>query len=671
MSTLRPAKAQQQQTVPTTQPAVHEQLIRPDPLPNPDWKGDARRMGLLRTIDAQFGLPYADPREELDRQEIVGEVRNADGSPVPEDLEIMVSVHGTRPQGRESLGRRTQFTMKVRHGRFDETTKFGYVWFTVDHPGFAPQLLGPMLTTPGGSLKCDIVLEAGFTARVRVVDQDGQPIAGARITAMRLLNGEQVLDRTLPSASVSDAGGVISIPHSAEAPTRIFVVAEGFVDRDPDLNWSLREESQPWNRDRVIEHRMPRAMPVTGRVLSPDGKPAVGAKLFVTAISISNPMGGMTMGREPDQSIAVTNDQGDFVITTISTRGTVTLMALATDGGRAIVDGVKAGTSGLMLQLRPAATLRGKLKGQLDRIVVDGKPTVYFDYEDDETSLPYAANNDPTPSGYHEGPQPNTAVEVRVTNGTGEFEIPRLYHGTVILGVAGERSEYRIDCKDLSVDINVPAPPSQGSEGIVLQEVAATLVPPQGREPAEGFVRFAPNWDYEGPGCWSYRGERFVAVHRGKVSLNLPSPNSVTLYSDALVGYSFPPVRVGLGTDEPNGLHRIEAKNGTVIPLLPAGAVYGSLGFIPYGMTIYAQPKVPDEAGFGDPRRYNGAINESRRTYVIHSVPLGTHVGVFAECYNYNEGAWSTLTLIDDVILNDQSPALRFDVSSETLKKWR
>lgn len=643
---------------------------------SPSPANERRRMDLLRSIDAEFGVPYADPHDDNDRQTITGTIRMADGSPLPADLAVEVQIRGTRSEGLLRPGRLTHVTTRPADGRFEAATPFGYAWLTVNHPELGPSIVGPLLTSPGGSVKHDFVLDRGFTARVRVVDQEGRPVAGARLGEMEIYAGEQWIKRAPagpPPASGSD--GVLSIPHCSAVPTRVCLVSDEYTDRGFDFDFGQPGTDQVWSPDRPIEHRMSRAMPVTGRVLLPDATPAAGAKLVLTTLSTSNPHGGWTrtlyQTNAAIRPIGVADAHGDFRITSIAKQGTVGLMALAADGSRAVVPGVKAGTTGLVIRLRRPATLRLTLTGSLDRLpVVDGKPTIWFGYEDAETAMPRFLTGIAPPSGYHSGPPPSTSVEVRINNGIGKCEISNLFTGSVELDIGGGRHWQQVAGEDIDTRIAVGSGASRdpAREEIQWETVTANLVPPPGREPPQGFLRFVSNWDCDGKWRWSHSGERFAAVHDAKANLTAAAPNNwIELHSDALIGYTFDPKRVDLKLASSNP----PATQSTRIDLRPAGAIYGSVGLPGPNVRIYAEVKTqPPQAlenhfGYEPFGRSTAAVNEVRGTYVIHSAPLNTHVGVYIE--QWVNGTMSKKALLDDVVLTEETPAHRLDLAAEML----
>lgn len=54
----------------------------------------------------------------------------------------------------------------------------GLVWLSLQPDDYAPKLVGPFDVRPGATVEgIDVVLEPGFPARVRVVDEHGKPVA--------------------------------------------------------------------------------------------------------------------------------------------------------------------------------------------------------------------------------------------------------------------------------------------------------------------------------------------------------------------------------------------------------------------------------------------------------------------------------------------------------------
>ena len=139
-----------------------------------------QRIDKITEISKEYGFEDREygPEDEL---RISGVVRTYDGRPVPEDTYIKLRSH--RPSHGLSKGismsKSGHFT---RDGSLNSRIEYGRVSAMVRSKSYAPAFVGPFEAEPGGSIEgIELVLGKGFEGRMKVIDEAGQPIRGAKI----------------------------------------------------------------------------------------------------------------------------------------------------------------------------------------------------------------------------------------------------------------------------------------------------------------------------------------------------------------------------------------------------------------------------------------------------------------------------------------------------------
>ncbi|MEJ7640479.1 MAG: carboxypeptidase-like regulatory domain-containing protein, partial [Singulisphaera sp.] len=122
-------------------------------------------------------------------------------------------------------------TLGPLKARFSTGVHAGRVWLSVGPEGFAPKVVGPFDAKPGAIIEgIDIVLEPGFPARVRVVDEHGAAVARARVNGGLSVDGSAAYRA---QGLITDGDGVAKIAHAARGGYRMSVQARGFQVAEP------------------------------------------------------------------------------------------------------------------------------------------------------------------------------------------------------------------------------------------------------------------------------------------------------------------------------------------------------------------------------------------------------------------------------------------------------
>ena len=378
---------------------------------------------LERAVEYEVSLTYNEAEKwlmcgvaEKVSIEVRGTVITWDGRPLPPST--TVCVEGRYPNGGAStnprLGPDGRFFASM--GLSDEGGK-GEVHLTISAPGYAPFFLGPI---ESDVKDLTFVLQAGFTARVKLADESGNPISGA------VLEGRYADDTGKLRAYgdwvtigdvVTDADGVATIEHCGDKPLTLVAYVPGY--QGDTRVFALNASDVPvWT--------LRKSRPASGVVLSKaDGKPIAGAELMLYRAGGAEHVEFATMrrpGRRP-----TTDEAGRFTITTLRDDGSYGFQVDAKGYENAILEDVRAGTADLEVRLGPEIYVRGKFVGPLE--VLGGLK-----------ELDYWPQPQPDAIGARFGAR----VDLDVRDGAAYFEIRRLWPGTLTLSLPG---------KDISIDV--------------------------------------------------------------------------------------------------------------------------------------------------------------------------------------------------------------------------
>jgi len=684
--------------------------MAPAPIASLANLSDAQRIALLQDLDARYGLPYVEPGNPLDRQIVEGAVRTHDGTPLPGDLELCIAVQRTRSEG---LSSGCQFVpnVKVKHGNFRQELRFGVVSLLAQSADYAPLLAGPFLAIPGGNIgHLELVFDPGFTATIKVIDPSGKPVPNTRLAWGRYLNGVREFP-VIARPVTGDGAGVITIPHCRDWPAEIMVHADGYQNSHGSEPYAYGYKCHLSAEKAVVITLRP-ARATTGRAVSAATHlPVVGAK--VKQFSYRTAAGGGWDGSATN-TLAVTGTNGQFALTSLDDGATYGFIVEAPDGTRVILRDIKAGQSNITAELA-AAVVHGKVTGHLERIVVDGKPTIFYAVQDyDTSSMTFTGIAPPFGySGYRYDPWIPLPVEFR--DGAGYFNIGGLHRGLLRLNVAGANTWYSLVDRDLNVEIQVPVgslghrPEVEIGLRRVFRSVVATLQVPRGAPVATGFVRFQPLWDCSVTDAWGHSSRCYAPVVQGSARWSFPIPNNdVDILPGDLIGYTFGKVRVDLrpcsailfadgpappldqeilsripganyGNKQAEGLSEVLVlptmersamldewypypPRSVDIELRPGGAIFGNMPSDTGDVFEVAAVPVGIPAGEEIYQQIPGIVNPVRHTYIIHALPLGVHYKVMLRGYGYGS-EFRSVMIADDVSIDAAHVAARADLT--------
>lgn len=285
--------------------------------------------------------------------------------------------------------------------------------------GYATAFAGPF--SPPFKEKIDglhVALTKGFGATIQTVDEEGQPIEGAK------LKGYYPGPPLVSFADViTDASGESRVEHIGPARLDVRLNAEGYeADEIADIHL---DAARPY---RWI---LRRAQPLLGTVTSlATGQPIAGARIKLAGVrgphveSYSNP--------ESAPLLAIANARGHFALTTLRSDSTYYLFVEAAGHGGVLLGKVKSGQGDMNIVLGPELMVRGKVIHAPAGLIHGGTITAGYNQ--------YFPIGDQMMSTGHN-------VTMKPENGEAEFVIGPLYAYPV--GIRVGEKELNLDAKDL------------------------------------------------------------------------------------------------------------------------------------------------------------------------------------------------------------------------------
>lgn len=584
------------------------------------------RIDKIADISKQYGRDNRQYGPE-DKVRFSGIVRTYDGKPVPS------RVHLSFRSNRASYGTSLAAGM-AKDGSFSQSIDYGTTYITAIGEGYSPAFAGPFDAEPGGRIEgIELVLGEGFSGRILVVDEAGQPVRDAALTGGYTYPSSGSLFHTIQLAT--DANGVAAIEHAAAEKITLQIQADDFEPQQ------VQELVLDPNEIRTVV--LKRAQPVTGIVLAEaTGQPIEGAEIRIMASMQGSR--SFVEDRTSSPADAVTDSEGRFELKCLRQDRRYLLFVRAPGYAYRYVRDVETASPDLRVVLGPAKIIRGRVTGDLSLLPTDpgsGEPILYV-----ENAYRY-----PESSGYVDG---NGKTPVAIRDGVGHFEISDFWGQTVTLSAGME--EIRLDVErdpldDVAIDLK-----TMPQRRIVLR-----FQVPDGAPPVEGCVRTQFITD-RARQQWRGMTANWADIANNEASCEIPAPSHFSYNLDLShakrpVGYWF----------NGNSAIRVEAGEEPLVidvPVYPAGAIYGRV-LRPDGSVAAdasASLKVirtPSMAGDASPSfELSSMLNDraDRGTFNATPLPLGGQYAIIA----HEEYAFA---MSDAFTLNERNPIVNVDLT--------
>ena len=229
-----------------------------------------------------------------------------------------------------------------------------------------PEGLGGVLRlgiepSPGERYELGLALQSGATLRGQVLGEDGEPIPDVDVAVTLRGALAQVVDELREAKT--DAEGRFELPHVLTGRLlQITAKPEGWRAGKLILEEKLRDDQV---LDRLVL-RCSRGETMEGRVVYPDGAPAVGAKVVVsTDLSSVEPAMMGAAASSAMQSEVETDEEGRFWLQGLAEGKFKIGAGIEVEEGahagswEARLSGVQSGSEGVLLELQGLSPLRG------------------------------------------------------------------------------------------------------------------------------------------------------------------------------------------------------------------------------------------------------------------------------------------------------------------------
>lgn len=281
---------------------------------------------------------------------IDGIVVDERGQPVEGAL---LEADGHAPPFADAFGIETNAEGRFHFG----ATPAGRYLLTVEADGYAPAHV--QVVAPSSSVR--VVLQRGAPFKGRVLEADGSPVKGVRVSA----DHDEGTTAQLDPEAVTDELGRFAIPHLAPGPYTVHAEREG--------RKLLTAVTLPASGELVKDLQFPPARRISGRVVDDDGRP------LSKAIVKASPSGGVKPAAK-STGRATTNANGDFIVEDLF-EGEYLLEAEAPHHELTLASvRARTGDTNVKLVLAKSSVVTGKV------VSVSGEPVTSFELNGDELS---------------------------------------------------------------------------------------------------------------------------------------------------------------------------------------------------------------------------------------------------------------------------------------------
>lgn len=597
-----------------------------------------QRIDTIRKIEKSH--PTFEKREYTREDEILisGSVKTIDGKPLGRRTSVRISSkrpnHGSTKCIDVSRGANAPFT---RDGSLCVRVTYGNIRLHVYAKGYAPAFAGPLTAEPGGEIKdLNFILDKGFEGKVRVVNQDDEPVIGAKLVGDYLFSpGNSYDDINL----TADENGLAVVEHAVERPARFTVTADGYeVEKFEDIRLSSE-------RPAVLELR--RAKKTTGTIFSKEtGQPVPDA--VIKLLIVDRRSGSHSFGPGHGRILATADDQGRFALTTLRSDSRYLLTVKAAGLGHKILYNVIAGQENMKVYLPSELRIKGRITGPLEKLRErNGKYVIGYSFG--------------VSSDQHSHWSSGHKAEVEVRDGEGHFEIAATVGNRMRIGTGSYRMVLNIERERTGqVIIDLADPVTEAGQDYKSREVVLRFDYPEGAPAPEGELLFR----YIDPefAINTYKNQE-VTIRNGQGRLKIPTPGKVAYDNTGMAGYWF---------DEKSEIKVPYAEEPfeITIPAVPAGSIYGEVfehdgskaGNVLVGIVVVEKSPLMGDSPFLNVRGKNSASDGELDTrYVISPLPLGGKYVVIA-----HKG--DLYTVSDQIELDETQPIRQLDI---TLAKGR
>ena len=483
--------------------------------------------------------PWTDTSTESEADiNVTIHVRTEDGTRVPSDLNVCANHRSRNSTGYFGLGDPGR---EIPEFTVSRAFPPGEVVAAAVAPGFAPAISRPCLLSPGDrEREIELVLTRGFSAKLRMVRDDGNAVPGVHVRVNLLIGPDRWMGLGQQDV-VSDENGMIVIKRAGNNDYQLRMRQHGY-----------QRESQrcTFSPGKTVEWKITRAIPTAVRVLDPSGKPVSGAELVLTRCRsghVDSGYGDPRRHRDEWSCYSISDQDGRAVLDELLPGCTYGFTVLAPGYRPALVTDITAGRDERSIRLGPALHVSGRLTGALDRLQRnkrEGKTTRKFTYRNDlrigDTSM--------------------SDMFYAEVDEDGRFELSDLVPGTVQLELPGGVKKLDVQASMTGLAFRIPET-DQPEPEVAMREVVLRLTGTSPDAPARGHMFVS------GSGLGRFRSGEYAIVDN-EVRVRVPVSASLWITPRDVVGYMF---------EAKHGVEILAGEEPQVIelPTRPAGAVLG------------------------------------------------------------------------------------------------
>jgi beta-lactamase regulating signal transducer with metallopeptidase domain len=440
----------------------------------------------------------------------------------------------------ESLTER--FSVEVANGRY---------WLILYPDEYAPVVAGPYDVSVGAVTEgVDLtIIERGFTARIRVVDEQGAPVVGARISGGPTVGG----NTTFPGGGLgsdhagltTDAEGFASVEHASDRGYHLSAQAPGY--RSASSVTPPLSVGEPTTLT-LVKYR---AKPAKGRIVDPEGTPVAGARLGLMTLKTVNGTGFRT----GSEVIATTGVDGRFELRELEDETIYGILVTSDRHGRGLMTDVRAGQEDLRFVVGPRRAIQGTIKGSLESLKNSiGEPVVTV-WQHGTAVLRRATGND---HRFFMG-----MIPVKPEGDGGRFVVEDVLPGEVVIQAGDHVLRLEVDRAETAAVIDL----TRSTGKIPTRTLIIRLVAQDSSDPVTGSIvgHSTGITAIDTPGM----GQFDKALSNGEVRVDVPTDCLVFFDAKSVNGYWFPYQSIKI----PPG----EGPLSVTLEALPAGAIVGQV----------------------------------------------------------------------------------------------
>ena len=570
---------------------------------------------------------------QVDQITISGSVRTIDGKPLDKMAVVRISSKGPKNSSTKGIqisrGDEGPFSS---YGLLSAKVNYGIIRLHVKAQGYAPAFAGPLSTRPGGEIKdLNFILDKGFTAKLKIVNEDKEPVGGASIVGDYQHNpGVSYNDIKL----TTDEDGFAIVENAVDKPAQFSVMADWYeAEKFEDIRLSSGQPA-------VL--KLKRTRETTGVVLSKEtGEPVPGATIRVLMVMKLS----RTHSYGPDDGPVLTaaDERGRFALRTLRSDSQYLLSVEDTGLGHKLMYNVIPGQENLIIHLPGKIRIAGRITGPIEKLperngkrVINYSSGIDFDHHSHWTSGKHAP------------------VELR--DGQGYFEIKDIPGNRLSIGSGGYRKVIDIEReRPGEVVIDLAHKVTEDGREYKNRELILKFDCPEGSPAPEGKLQFKyidPDFAVN-----TYRN-REVAIRDGQGTIEIPAPGKVGYDNQGIAGYWF---------SEKSEIQVPYAEDSFVItiPAVPAGSIYGEVfeadgskadNVLVAVVAVEKSPLMGKSPFLNVEGKSTASEGEPDARYVISPLPLGGKYVVIAhKKYLY--------TVSEQIMLDETGPIRRLDMT--------